>query len=299
MIMSMTGFGSSRIERAGLTVAVEAKSVNHRYLDVHIRLPPEFQNLEAVVREVISGRLRRGRIDMFVKIDQVRNRVQLTADPTLIASYVELADEIRSRFPIKGELTIESISKLPGAIQISSEDLTEEEEAGLVDQVKAATETALDQLIEMRAREGDALVKDLEGRTDRIRRNVETIRKGATGLVQHYRDLLTKRVSELAPTLEIDSNRLEVEVLMYAEKSDIAEEVTRLDSHLEQFDSMKTRESESGKRMDFLLQEMNREVTTILSKTSGLNESGGVIGAAAIDIKVEIDKLREQVQNIE
>ena len=117
--------------------------------------------------------------------------------------------------------------------------------------------------------------------------------------MQHYRESLLTRLAELAPDLKVDSNRLEVEALIYAEKSDIAEETTRLKSHLNQFGELKTRSEETGKRMDFLLQEMNREVTTILAKTSGLNHTGTRIGEAAIEIKVEIDKLREQVQNIE
>ena len=299
MILSMTGFGSSRIEVPSLTIAVEAKTVNHRYLDLHIRLPGEFQALEPVVRKVVAGRLRRGRVDIFVKIELTRDHVQMEADRALIEAYVELLGDLKQRFPITGELTVESLSRLPGAITVSGDDWTPEKQGLLAENLDAAVVAALDQLLEMRQTEGQALVQDLEQRIGSIRGNLEIIRQGATALLQHYRESLANRVSELAPTLNVDSNRLEVEALLHAEKSDIAEEVTRMASHLDHFGEIIARGEEAGKRLDFLLQEMNREVTTILSKTSGLNRSGAALGAAAIEIKVEIDKLREQVQNIE
>jgi uncharacterized protein (TIGR00255 family) len=152
----------------------------------------------------------------------------------------------------------------------------------------------------MRTTEGQALMRDIDTRLASIARHLETIAGGADGFVEHYRTQLLARIAELAPELVTESNhRLETEALLYAERSDVAEEITRLRSHLEQFAGLKSLNDEAGKRMDFILQEMNREVTTVLSKTSGLNERGASIGQAAIEIKVEIDKLREQVQNIE
>ena len=299
MILSMTGFGSGRVEIPDLTISVEAKTVNHRYLDLHIRLPSEFQSLEPVVRKAVSGKLRRGRVDVFVKIELRKEQVQMEANPELIESYVELVRNLQRRFPITGELTLETISRLPGAITVSGDDLTSEDRESLSENLEKAALAAIEQVYEMRTKEGQALVEDLEQRIETIRRNLETIRQGATGLLQHYRELLIDRVSELAPNLSVDSSRLEVEALIHAEKSDIAEEITRLESHLDHFSGITSRESEAGKRLDFLLQEMNREITTILSKTSGLNQSGVALGEAAIEIKVEIDKLREQVQNIE
>jgi uncharacterized protein (TIGR00255 family) len=144
------------------------------------------------------------------------------------------------------------------------------------------------------------LLADVEGRLANVDRHLQTILAHAKDFVEHYRQQLIARVTELAPQLVADSgHRLETEALLYAERSDIAEETTRLRSHLDQFAGLKNLQDEAGKRMDFILQEMNREVTTILSKTSGLNDLGAGIGQAAIDIKVEIEKLREQVQNIE
>ena len=299
MIYSMTGFGSGRVEAPNLAVVVEAKTVNHRYLDVHVRLPSEFQRLEGVVRKAVSDTLRRGRVDLFIKIDLTREKFRMEANPALISSYVELLDELRAKFPIQGELTLESISKLPGAITVSNENLGAEEVDLVSGHLEEATRAALGQVKEMRMKEGASLVRDLDDRIDNIRTNLKTIENGADALLQHHRESLLARVAELAPDLKVDNNRLEVEALMSAEKSDIAEETTRLESHLDQFRDLKTRDEETGKRMDFLLQEMNREVTTILSKTSGLKQAGTRIGEAAIEIKVEIDKLREQAQNIE
>ena len=159
---------------------------------------------------------------------------------------------------------------------------------------------AVRKLTEMRVIEGKSLMDDIDRRLGIIARHLKTILAGAQDFVDHYRQQLVARVTELAPQLVADSgHRLETEALMYAERADITEETTRLRSHLDQFAGLKNLKDETGKRMDFILQEMNREVTTILSKTSGLNERGVAIGQAAIEIKVEIEKLREQVQNIE
>ncbi len=299
MILSMTGFGTGRVEIPNMTISVEAKTVNHRHLDLHVRLPAEFQFLEPVVRKVVSGKLRRGRVDIFVKIELTAEGVKMQADPALIESYIELVRDLQRRFPITGDLTLEAISKVPGAISVSSDNLSPEAQSSLSQNLEKASLDAIEQVLEMRKKEGAALVEDLQQRIETIRGHLETVRQGATGLLQHYRELLTRRVSELVPNLVVDSSRLEIEALIHAEKSDIAEEITRLASHLDQFSEITSRKAEAGKRLEFLLQEMNRETTTILSKTSGLNQSGVSIGEAAIEIKVEIDKLREQVQNIE
>lgn len=299
MIQSMTGFGSGRRESAVGTVAVEVKTVNHKYLDVHIRLPAEYQSMEAAIRKKVSSWLRRGRVDLTVGIEPAERRVSVQADEALIDAYVDLVRSLHRRFPISGDVTTEMILQLPGAISASRPETSEEEKEALLGQVVDTVDQALSGLRDMRRAEGKALLRDLEARISTIRSRLAQIRDGAATLVAHYRDRLTSRLAELAPQADLDGNRIEIEALIYADKSDITEEVTRLESHLAQFEATVGKEGEAGKRLDFLLQEMNREVTTILSKTSGLNQSGSVIGASAIDIKVEIDKLREQVQNVE
>ena len=300
MIYSMTGFGSARTEAPNLVVLVEIKSVNHRYIDIHTKLPGEFQTFENLIRQKLSAAFKRGRLDVFVRIDYKRENIKLDVNQSLIRAYVEMVSDLKKLFPIQGELTLEMISRLPGLVTISTADLTAEELAMISDKLGEATDSAIAQLRQMRITEGAALMADIDRRVDSIGRHLETILTGAKDFVEHYRQQLIARVTELAPQLAADSgNRLEMEALLYAERSDIAEETTRLRSHLEQFAGLKNLEQEAGKRMDFILQEMNREVTTILSKTSGLNELGVGIGQAAIEIKVEIEKLREQVQNLE
>jgi len=296
----MTGFGSGRAEAQNLTVLVEIKSVNHRYIDTHIKIPGEFQNLESRIRHRISGKFKRGRFDAFVRIDYEREGFQLEANHAMIRAYVGLLDQLKSEFPIQGELTMEMLSRIPGLITTATAELKPEEHELIGNKLDEATDAAIRQLSEMRVVEGQSLMADIDGRLTAISRYLETILAGAREFVEHYREQLIARVTELAPQLAAESShRLEMEALMYAERSDITEETTRLRSHLDQFAGLKNLQDETGKRMDFILQEMNREVTTILSKTSGLNERGGAIGQAAIEIKVEIEKLREQVQNIE
>jgi len=185
-------------------------------------------------------------------------------------------------------------------VTISTSDLSKEESDLIGEKIGEASEAAIAQLKQMRVTEGKSLMADIDARLANIGRHLQTILSQSKLFVEHYRQQLVARVTELAPQLVADSgHRLETEALLYAERSDIAEETTRLRSHLDQFAGLQKLQDEAGKRMDFILQEMNREVTTILSKTSGLNELGAGIGQAAIEIKVEIEKLREQVQNIE
>jgi uncharacterized protein (TIGR00255 family) len=299
MIYSMTGFGSARTEAPNLTVLVEIKSVNHRYIDIHVKIPSEFQHFENAIRQRLSAAFKRGRLDVFVRIDYKRENIKLDVNHGMIRAYVDMISDLKKIYPLQGDLTLEMLSKLPALVSVSTSDLTAEEIELIGSRIGEATDAAAAQLRNMRIAEGQALTEDLDHRIANIRRHLETILSGAKDFVDHYRQQLIARVNELAPQLASDSHRLEMEALLYAERSDIAEETTRLRSHLDQFGGLKQLQDEAGKRMDFILQEMNREVTTILSKTSGLNELGVGIGQAAIEIKVEIEKLREQVQNIE
>jgi uncharacterized protein (TIGR00255 family) len=283
-----------------LTVLVEIKSVNHRYIDIHIKIPGEFQNFETQIRQRISTAFKRGRFDVFVRIDYKREAARLDVNEGLIRAYVELQARLQKQYPIQGELSLDMLSRIPGLISISGTDLKAEELALIGAAVDRAAAEACFKLAAMRQTEGQTLMNDIDARLGSISRHVETIAAGAQGFVDHYRAQLVARIAELAPQLAAESgHRLETEALLYAERSDVTEELIRLRSHLAQFASLKELKDEAGKRMDFILQEMNREVSTTLSKTSGLNERGAAIGQAAIEIKMEIEKLREQVQNIE
>jgi len=300
MIYSMTGFGTGRAEAANLSTLVEIKSVNHRYLDVHAKIPGEYQNFESLIRQRISAAFKRGRFDVFVRVDYKRENIKLDVNHSLVRAYVDMMADLKSRYSLQGDTTLEMITRLPGLVSVSSSDLAKEEMDLIGQKLGEAADTAIGQLRQMRITEGQSLMADIERRLSGIDARLQTILAHAKDFVDHYRQQLIARVTELAPQIVADSgHRLETEALLYAERSDIAEETTRLRSHLDQFAGLKKLQDEAGKRMDFILQEMNREVTTILSKTSGLNELGAGIGEAAIDIKVEIEKLREQVQNIE
>lgn len=299
MINSMTGFGSARVESEDLAVSIEVKSVNHRYLDVHMKLPPEHQSFEALLRQRISSRFKRGRVDVFVRIDVRAERVRLEVNQPMVAAYAETMRALKAALSLEGNVTVDMISRIPGLVTVSGSDLTTDELQRIEAALKRAADAALNKLAEMRAAEGHTLTTDMRQRLAVIRSHRETILSGANGFVDYYRQQLLARVQEIAPQISLDPARLETEALMYAERSDIAEETTRLGSHLQQFDALLGSGEEAGKKMDFLLQEMNRETTTILSKTSGLGETGSTLGKAAIEIKMEIEKLREQVQNIE
>ena len=296
----MTGFGSARAEAPNLTVLVEVKSVNHRYIDIHIKIPGEFQTFENQIRQKVSSTFKRGRFDIFVRIDYKRTAVRLEANEELVRAYVALHERLKQQFPIEGGISLDMLSKIPGLISITDSGLSDQEVSLISAAVDTASTEACRKLAAMRQIEGQTLLRDIDTRLASIAKHVGTIEAGANGFIEHYRKQLVARIEELAPELVSDSgHRLETEALLYAERSDITEETTRLRSHLEQFAGLKSLPDETGKRMDFILQEMNREVTTVLSKTSGLNERGAAIGQAAIEIKVEIEKLREQVQNIE
>jgi len=299
MIYSMTGFGSARAEARNLNVLIEIKSVNHRYIDVHVKMPSEFQAFENLIRQKLSSTFKRGRLDVFLRVDYKRENIKLDVNHGLIRAYSDLMSELKKSYGIQGDLTLEMVSRLPNLVTVSTSDLSQDEIDLIGKKIGEATDAAAAQLRQMRITEGQSLIADLDRRVTIIAGHLETILKGAHNFVEHYRQQLMTRITELAPQLAADSHRLEMEALLYAERSDIAEETTRLQSHLDQFAGLKALGDEAGKRMDFILQEMNREVTTILSKTSGLNELGVGLGQAAIEIKVEIEKLREQVQNIE
>jgi len=296
----MTGFGVARAEAPNLNVLVELKSVNHRHIDIHVKIPGEFQNFESVLRQRVSAAFKRGRFDAFVRIEYKRENIRLEANPAMIRGYLDLAKQLNTEYGVQGDVTLEMLARLPGLITVSGSDLSKQELDLIGSKLIEAGDVAIAQLKAMRVTEGKSLMLDIDKRIASIGRWLEVILAGSASFVTHYREQLIARITELAPQLVADSgHRLEMEALLYAERSDITEETTRLRSHLDQFSGLKSLQDEAGKRMDFILQEMNREVTTILSKTSGLNELGAGLGQAAIEIKAEIEKLREQVQNIE
>jgi uncharacterized protein (TIGR00255 family) len=290
---SMTGFGRGAVTGENFSVAVDLKTVNNRFLDIHLRLGAEMSSLEAIIKRRISTRLSRGRVDASITFERT-GEVAYELNRPLIAGFISALRAMQQEFALTGEPDINVLARLPGAMQPVRDGLDEQMIAG----VERAIDEALDELEEMRGREGAALGAEMRGRLDEIARHVPVIEAAAGGLVEAYRSRLQKRIVELlardGQSIEVDQGRLSQEVAYLADRSDISEEIARLRSHLSQFRDALDGEGETGKRLDFILQELNREANTVLSKSTDMT-----IKEAGLAIKAEVEKLREQVQNVE
>jgi uncharacterized protein (TIGR00255 family) len=290
---SMTGFGHGAASGDEFTVAVEIKTVNNRYLDIHLRLSQELSPLEMMIRKRISARLSRGRVDLNINFERT-GATTYEINRQLIAGYVSAMRDIQKEFDLPGDIDVSAVARLPGAMAPARDGLDETNIAGL----ERALDEALDSLESMRENEGAALAEEMHLRLTKIETEVPIIEAAAAGLADAYRQRLQKRISELlargAQAVDLDAGRLAQEVAYLADRSDISEELARLRSHIEQFRAAIDAEGEVGKRLDFLLQELNREANTVLSKSTEIS-----IKDAGLAIKAEVEKLREQVQNVE
>ncbi len=290
---SMTGYGRGSADGEHFAVSVDLKTVNNRFLDIHLRLSGELSSLEPVIKRQISSRLSRGRVDATVNFEKSAQTAYELNRP-LIAGYVNALREMQKEFSIVGDLDINVLARLPGALQPAREGLGDD----VVAAIEKALAEALAELERMRAQEGEALRQEMAERIDKIDALVPTIENAAAGLVDAYRARLQKRIGELlsrnGQLVEIDPARLAQEVAYLSDRSDVSEEMVRLRSHLTQFREALNSSGETGKMLDFLLQELNREANTTLSKSTDLS-----IKEAALGIKAEVEKLREQVQNVE
>ena len=290
----MTGFGRGAAQGEGYSVAVDLKTVNNRFLDVHIRASAELSQLEATVRKRVGERLSRGRVDVNISVERT-SEVSYEVNRPLIAGFIQAMREMQKEFGLSGEPDINVLARLPGAMQAARTGVSEEALKG----VEQALSQALDELEAMREREGAALAAEMASRLDEIERHLPIIESLSGGQVENYRARVYKRISELLARdgleiVELDQGRLSQEVAYLADRSDITEETARLRSHVAQFRAALDETADTGKRLDFLLQEFNREANTVLSKSTDL-----AIKDAALAIKAAVEKLREQVQNVE
>jgi len=289
----MTGFGRGCASGENFTVTVEIKTVNNRYLDIHLRFSQELASTEMLVRRIVSGRLSRGRVDVNINLDRT-GATDYEINHALIAGHVNALRDIQHEFNLGGEIDINSVARLPGALTPARDGLKDSH----MGTIENALKEALDNLELMRESEGAALAEELRVRVAKIDAEVPIIENAASGLVDAYRQRLQKRIAELVArggqVIELDAGRLAQEVAYLADRSDISEELVRLRSHLEQFRASLEAQGEIGKRLDFLLQELNREANTVLSKSTEI-----AIKDAGLAIKAEVEKLREQVQNVE
>ncbi len=290
---SMTGYGRGAEQNENSAVAVELKTVNNRFLDINLRLPNELQPFEADIKRIITNRLSRGRVEINIQLES-SEAVNYELNRPMIAGYLDALRQIQEEFEVHGEPDLNVIARLPDALQAKAEELGDETKTT----IEAALNNALDELEKMRGVEGKSLYNELEMRLSGIESGLPTIEKEAENVTEEYRERLTKKINEMLAKsdaeIELDEARLAQEVAYLANRSDITEEITRLKSHIEQFRQIMNEENEVGKRLDFLTQELNREANTIASKTQNIT-----VKEASLTIKSEIEKIREQVQNVE
>ena len=291
MIKSMTGFGQGSAEGANFKVRVDVRSVNNRFLDIHVRLPQELSSYELTIKKQAQAALHRGRIDITVVVEQTRE-ASFQINRPLVAGYLNALGELKREFGLEGDPSLELIAKLAGALQAAQD--SDQTDTSLATGIAAAVSQALVTLTEMRLVEGQELAVELNSRLDIIEKQMPTIESEAARLPGIYRERLQKRFQELLAGNQVDETRLAQEAVLLADRSDISEEIARLKSHLVQMRDVVRSNEEVGKRIDFILQEMNREANTILSKASDI-----AISDAAIIIKTEVEKMREQGQNVE
>lgn len=292
MAYSMTGFGRASLQRLGREITVELKSVNHRYLDLGFRMPRHICFLEDELRRLLSARLSRGHVDVFVTYRNTRNdAVIVSVDTALLGSYLSAGRAAASEFGLKDDLTLASALRLQGVTDIIE---AEEDREALIELIRDVTNTACDELIEMRRTEGDRLCANLYSRLDSVEVFRSHIEERAPSVTVDYRNRLNERIANLLDGVEMDEARLATEVAIFADKANIDEELVRLKSHISAAKELMSSDAVIGRKFDFIVQEMNREFNTIGSKANDRE-----ITSFVIEGKAELEKIREQVQNLE
>lgn len=293
MIRSMTGYGKQNLSVEGREYQIEIKSVNHRYLDINVKIPKSISYLEETIKKEISNKIKRGKIDVFVSFENNSEEGRkIEINKQLAKLYIEQLKELAQEEKIDSNIEVMDIAKIPDVLTIK----VDEENSKIKDEIKQVTQGAVTRILEMKNIEGEKISQDLLQRIRNIQSKIVEISAKSTGLIEEYVVKLEKRVKELLKNYEVDKSRLAQEVVIYADKCSIEEEITRLKSHIFQFENLISNNQDGaiGKKLDFIIQEMNRETNTIGSKANNLEITNGVI-----DIKTEIEDIREQVQNIE
>jgi len=294
MIQSMTGYGQAIQSCGNYRLHIELKSVNHRYLDLYIRLPREWLHMEDALKSILRSSLQRGKIEMFVVIDREAGRGHIAeVDDSLAAAYLQAARQLQANLDLNGSLTIQDLLQLPDVVRIK-DGLNSDEANEICEQLLVCTQAALKDLLIMRNQEGRTLQADLSGKIHRLELIRHTMQQYAPEINENYRKKLTVRMQALLAEAPVDEQRILQEAAIFADRSNIDEELTRLESHFQQFSLLLKSKESIGRKLDFLLQEMNREVNTVCTKANDTKLAGQMI-----DVKAELEKIREQVQNIQ
>lgn len=290
---SMTGYGKSILAKEKREYQVEIKTVNHRYLDISIKMPKILSYLEEQIKKEISSKIKRGKVDVFITFENNSEEGKnVKINKELAKIYINELRQLADEENLTKEIPVMEIAKLPDILSIKIDQEDEKIKQEMLEAVSNATES----LNQMKKIEGDKIGQDLNRRIDKIESKIEEISKKSTGLIEEYVVKLEKRIQEILKTEEIDKSRIAQEVVIYADKCSIEEEITRMKSHIYQFRTLISSDTAEtiGKKLDFIIQEMNRETNTIGSKSNSLDITNGVI-----DIKTELEDIREQIQNIE
>ena len=293
MAISMTGFGRGEFKNDNYHFLVECKTINHKYCDINVRLPRKISFLEDKIRNYVKNFVKRGRVDLYIKLDLIGSEdVNLKFDDKLATQYVNILKEIKDKFDLQDDISVMNVAKFPEIVKCEEK---EEDEDLYWSMLKEALDMSMERLTQMRKEEGEKLAIDTIERCDILANLIDEIEKYSNTVVDEYREKLNNRISEILenPSI-IDENRLAQEVAIFADKSSITEEIVRFRSHIEQLRKTVEKNDSIGRKIDFLIQEMNREVNTTGSKSSNIN-----ITNLVVEVKSELEKIREQIQNIE
>lgn len=293
MIKSMTGFGRCEIMEGERRFAVEMKGVNHRYLDMNIRMPKKLNFFETSIRSLLKKSILRGKVDLFITYeDSSESQVALKYNETLAGEYLTYFKQMEEAFSLENDIRVSTLSRYPEVLSMEEQAVDEEE---LWNGLRQALDGAIRQFVETRTLEGENLKQDIVSKLDGMLGLVAYIEERSPEIVAAYRQKLEEKVKELLEDAQMDEGRIAAEVVIFADKICTDEEIVRLKSHIEHMkETLKSEEAGIGRKLDFIAQEMNREANTILSKANDLEVSN-----RAIDLKTEIEKVREQIQNIE
>lgn len=292
MIKSMTGYGGAKGSAEGLSVSIELKSVNNRYLDVSVKLPRTMLFAEEPIKAAVGRHISRGKVDVFVTVDQsASDDMEVRVIEPLLKGYIEALSAAAEKFGLQNDMTVMSLCRLPDVL---STDRREIDSGALMTGITEILERALTEYDAMRLREGEKLRDDVLARLETISRLTGVVEENAPKTVAEYRARLEQKLQEVLATANIDESRVLTEAAIFADKIAVDEETVRLRSHISQLRGLTNGESPAGRKMDFLIQELNREANTIGSKCQNAD-----IAHVVVELKAEIEKIREQIQNVE
>jgi uncharacterized protein (TIGR00255 family) len=292
MVKSMTGFGAGEYDINDMKIMVELKSVNHRYCDVNVKIPRRLSFLENDVRTYVKKKLSRGKIDAYISYDDNCEKSEsLKFDEVLAKEYMQYFNYISDTFNLENDIKVSTLTRYPDVLKLEEQ---EDDRETLWSILKGALDGAIDVMIKEREVEGELLKKDILMKLENMTVSLEAIKEKSPLVVAAYKDKLLTRINELLDKPDLDESRLALEVAIFADKSCIDEEIVRLESHIEHTKQLFNTTEPVGRKLDFLAQEMNREANTILSKANDID-----ISNVALELKTDIEKIREQIQNIE